>query len=102
LRSYTLGEILALNEEYRAGEQSSKRTIEVLQLQIERLLQRKEALDAALTFSLRQGRLDKGRQTGPRAAPGRLPALNRASRNPAAWDCRTVISSHRACCFMSQ
>lgn len=47
---YTLGEILALNEEYRAGEHSPERTIEVLQLQIARLQQRKEALDAALTF----------------------------------------------------
>lgn len=47
---YTLGEILALNEEYIAGKHSSERTIEVLQLQIERLQHRKDALDAALTF----------------------------------------------------
>lgn len=47
---YTLAEILALNAEYRAGEHSSERTIEVLQQQIERLQERKDALDAALTF----------------------------------------------------
>jgi MerR family copper efflux transcriptional regulator len=53
---YTLAEILALNEEYRAGEHSSERTIEVLQQQIERLQERKQALDAALTFL--RGKLD--------------------------------------------
>lgn len=47
---YSLGEILALNEEYRAGEHSSERTIEVLQLQIAKLQERKESLEAALTF----------------------------------------------------
>jgi hypothetical protein len=67
LRSYTLGEILALNEEYRAGEQSSKRTIEVIQLQIERLQQRKEALDAALTFLY--GKVDWIKAGRPGGAP---------------------------------
>jgi DNA-binding transcriptional MerR regulator len=47
---YTLGEILALNEEYRAGEHSSERTAEVLQKQIARLEERKAALDAALSY----------------------------------------------------
>jgi len=47
---YSLGEILALNDEYRAGEHSPERTIEVLQSQIERLEERKAALDAALSF----------------------------------------------------
>ncbi|HEV7435725.1 MAG TPA: MerR family transcriptional regulator [Pseudorhizobium sp.] len=47
---YTLGEILALNEKYRAGEHSPERTIEVLELQIERLQHRKDALEAALSF----------------------------------------------------
>jgi DNA-binding transcriptional MerR regulator len=47
---YSLREIQALNEEYRAGEHSSQRTIEVLQSQIARLTERKAALDAALSF----------------------------------------------------
>ncbi len=47
---YSLGEILELNEEYRAGEHSAERTIEVLQSQIARLEDRKAALDAALSF----------------------------------------------------
>jgi DNA-binding transcriptional MerR regulator len=47
---YSLSEILALNEEYRAGEQSSEHTIAVLQKQIARLEERKAALDAALAF----------------------------------------------------
>ena len=47
---FSLGEIRALNDEYRAGEHSSERTIDVLQSQIERLQQRKLALDAALSF----------------------------------------------------
>ncbi|WP_018690392.1 MerR family transcriptional regulator [Ahrensia kielensis] len=47
---YTLSEILTLNDEYRAGEHSSERTIEVLELQIERLQERKIALDTALSF----------------------------------------------------
>ncbi|MGK6315881.1 MerR family transcriptional regulator [Neorhizobium sp. DT-125] len=47
---YSLGEILSLNEEYRAGEHSSKRTLEVLKSQIARLEERKAALDAALSF----------------------------------------------------
>lgn len=64
---YTLGEILALNEEYSAGEHSSERTIEVLQLQIERLQQRKEALDAALTFL--HGKVDWIKSGKPGPAP---------------------------------
>ncbi|SFJ03161.1 DNA-binding transcriptional regulator, MerR family [Phyllobacterium sp. CL33Tsu] len=47
---YSLGEILALNEEYRAGEHSPERTLEVLHSQIARLEERKVALDAALSF----------------------------------------------------
>lgn len=47
---YSLGEILALNEEYRAGEHSPERTLEVLQSQIARLEEKKAALDAALSF----------------------------------------------------
>jgi MerR family transcriptional regulator, copper efflux regulator len=47
---YSLGEILTLNEEYRAGQHSPERTIEVLQSQIARLEERKAALDAALSF----------------------------------------------------
>lgn len=64
---YTLGEILALNEEYRAGEHSSDRTIEVLQLQIERLQQRRAALDAALTFL--HGKVDWIKSGKPGPAP---------------------------------
>ena len=64
---YTLAEILALNDEYRAGAHSPERTLEVLQLQIERLEQRKEALDAALTFL--HGKADWIRSGQPGAAP---------------------------------
>ncbi len=64
---YTLGEILALNEEYGAGEHSSERTIEVLQLQIVRLQQRKAALDAALTFL--HGKIDWIKSGKPGTAP---------------------------------
>jgi len=64
---YTLGEILALNEEYRAGEHSSEQTIEVLQLQIVRLQQRKAALDAALTFL--HGKIDWIKSGKPGTAP---------------------------------
>ncbi|MEQ8479121.1 MAG: MerR family transcriptional regulator [Hoeflea sp.] len=62
---YSLGEILALGEEYRAGEHSPERTLEVLRLQIERLQHRKQALDAALTFL--HGKIDwiESGQTGP-------------------------------------
>src|SRR5690606_15488590 len=64
---YSLGEILALNDEYRAGEHSAERTIEVLQLQIERLQHRKEALDAALTFL--HGKVDWIKSGKPGVAP---------------------------------
>jgi DNA-binding transcriptional MerR regulator len=47
---YSLGEIAALNADYRAGAHSAERTIEVLQTQIDRLEERKAALDAALSF----------------------------------------------------
>ncbi|WP_312367102.1 MerR family transcriptional regulator [Ensifer sp.] len=57
---YSLGEILALNEEYRAGEQSPEQTTVVLQSQIERLEERKATLDAALSF-LRGGLGGKAR-----------------------------------------
>jgi DNA-binding transcriptional MerR regulator len=64
---YTLGEILALNEEYRAGGHSSDRTIEVLQLQIERVEQRRAALDAALAFL--HGKVDWIKSGKPGSAP---------------------------------
>ncbi len=64
---YSLGEILALNEEYRAGENSSERTIEVLQSQIARLEERKAALDAALSFL--RGKVDWIRAGKPDDAP---------------------------------
>lgn len=47
---YSLGEIRALNDEYRAGEGSTARTIEILRSQIGRLEERRAALDAALSF----------------------------------------------------
>ncbi|MGW6778675.1 MerR family transcriptional regulator [Brucella pseudogrignonensis] len=47
---YSLTEIQALNEEYRSGEHSPERTVEILQAQIQRLQERRAALDAALTF----------------------------------------------------
>ncbi|MBD9494649.1 MULTISPECIES: MerR family transcriptional regulator [unclassified Ensifer] len=47
---YSLREIQALNDAYRAGESSPARTVEILQAQIARLEERKAALDAALSF----------------------------------------------------
>ncbi|MFC4307516.1 MerR family transcriptional regulator [Steroidobacter flavus] len=47
---YTLGEIAALNEEYRAGEGSAARTAEVLRLQIGKLEEKQGQLEAALQF----------------------------------------------------
>lgn len=47
---YSLAEILALNEEYRAGAQSPEHTIKVLQTQIERLEERQAGVNAALSF----------------------------------------------------
>ncbi|WP_077960713.1 MerR family transcriptional regulator [Ensifer adhaerens] len=47
---YSLREIQALNDAYRAGESSPARTVEILQTQIARLEERKAALDAALSF----------------------------------------------------
>ncbi len=64
---YSLGEILALNEEYRAGEHSSERTVEVLQVQIARLEEKKAALDAALSFL--RGKVDWIRAGKPDDAP---------------------------------
>ncbi|MFK0382710.1 MerR family transcriptional regulator [Agrobacterium sp. NPDC090273] len=64
---YSLGEILALNEEYRDGEHSSERTIEVLQSQIARLEERKAALDAALSFL--RGKVDWIKAGKPDDAP---------------------------------
>jgi len=64
---YSLGEILALNEEYRVGEHSPERTIEVLQSQIERLEERKAALDAALSFL--RGKVDWIKAGKPNDAP---------------------------------
>lgn len=53
---YSLREIAELNEEYRAGGGDYGRTAEVLRAQIERLLQRRAELDAALGFL--QGKLE--------------------------------------------
>lgn len=47
---YSLAQILALNEEYRAGAHSPERTIEILQMQIKRLEERQAAVHAALSF----------------------------------------------------
>jgi MerR family transcriptional regulator, copper efflux regulator len=64
---YSLGEILELNEEYRTGEHSPERTVEVLQLQIARLEERKAALDAALSFL--RGKVDWIKAGKPGGAP---------------------------------
>jgi MerR family transcriptional regulator, copper efflux regulator len=64
---YSLGEIRALNDEYRAGEHSAERTIEVLQLQIERLEERRAQLDAALSFL--RGKVKWIRTGEPKDAP---------------------------------
>ncbi len=64
---YTLGEILSLNEEYQAGEHSPDRTIDVLQQQIERLQQRKDALETALSFL--RGKIDWIKSGKPGSAP---------------------------------
>ena len=64
---YTLGEILALSEEYRAGAHSLERTVEVLELQIARLQERRDALDAALDFL--QGKVDWIRSGKSGSAP---------------------------------
>jgi len=64
---YSLSEILELNEEYRAGEHSPERTIEVLQLQIARLEERKAALDRALSFL--RGKVDWIKAGKPEGAP---------------------------------
>jgi len=47
---YTLGEIAALNEEYRRGEGSPARTAEVLRLQIDRLEEKQRQVETALVF----------------------------------------------------
>lgn len=64
---YSLGEILELNEEYRAGEHSPERTVEVLLLQIARLEERKAALDQALSFL--RGKVDWIKAGKPEGAP---------------------------------
>jgi DNA-binding transcriptional MerR regulator len=64
---YSLGEILELNEEYRAGEHSPERTVEVLLLQIARLEERKAALDQALSFL--RGKMDWIKAGKPEGAP---------------------------------
>ncbi len=64
---YSLGEILELNEEYRAGEHSPERTVEVLQSQIARLEERKAALDQALSFL--RGKVDWIKAGKPEGAP---------------------------------
>lgn len=64
---YSLGEILALNEEYRSGEHSPERTIEVLQAQIKRLEERRAVLDAALSFL--RGKVDWIKAGKPEEAP---------------------------------
>ncbi|WHO40091.1 MerR family transcriptional regulator [Sphingobium sp. AP49] len=47
---YSLREIAALNEEYLSGAGSDARTAEVLRQQIERLTERRSAIDSALEF----------------------------------------------------
>lgn len=47
---YSLREIAALNEEYRAGATSPARTAEVLRAQIDKLAEKRAQIDAALTF----------------------------------------------------
>ncbi|WP_312407362.1 MerR family transcriptional regulator [Rhizobium sp.] len=64
---YSLGEILALNGEYRAGEHSPERTVEVLESQIARLEERRAALDAALSFL--RGKVDWIKAGKPDSAP---------------------------------
>ena len=64
---YSLAEILALNAEYRAGEHSPERTLEVLQSQIARLEERKAALETALSFL--RGKVDWIKAGKPEAAP---------------------------------
>ncbi|MCU4179885.1 MerR family transcriptional regulator [Bosea sp. BH3] len=64
---YSLGEILALNEEYRLGAHSPERTLEILQTQIERLEERRAALDAALRFL--RGKVDWIKAGKPEGAP---------------------------------
>ncbi|GAB4063985.1 MerR family transcriptional regulator [Ancylobacter sonchi] len=64
---YSLGEILTLNQQYRAGETSPELTIEVLQMQIDRLEERKAALNAALSFL--RGKVDWIRAGKPDDAP---------------------------------
>lgn len=53
---YSLREIAELNDEYRAGGGGDERTAQVLQIQIDRLLQRRAELDAGLDFL--RGKLD--------------------------------------------
>ncbi|MBD9591678.1 MULTISPECIES: MerR family transcriptional regulator [unclassified Ensifer] len=64
---YSLREIQALNEAYRAGESSPARTVEILQTQIARLEERKAALDAALSFL--RGKVDWIKAGKPDTAP---------------------------------
>lgn len=64
---YSLGEILALNEEYRLGAHSPERTLEILQTQIERLEERRAALDTALRFL--RGKVDWIKAGKPEGAP---------------------------------
>jgi MerR family copper efflux transcriptional regulator len=67
---YSLSEISALNDEYRAGAGSPQRTAEVLRLQIATLENRKAQLEAALSFlhgKLEWVEADK---------PGETPRLN--------------------------
>ncbi|MDF8354880.1 MerR family transcriptional regulator [Ensifer adhaerens] len=64
---YSLREIQALNDAYRAGESSPARTVEILQTQIARLEERKAALDAALSFL--RGKVDWIKAGKPDTAP---------------------------------
>lgn len=64
---YSLREIQALNDAYRAGESSPARTVEILQTQIARLEDRKAALDAALSFL--RGKVDWIKAGKPDTAP---------------------------------
>ena len=64
---YSLREIQALNDAYRAGESSPARTVEILQTQIARLEERKAAMDAALSFL--RGKVDWIKAGKPDTAP---------------------------------
>lgn len=67
---YSLAEIAVLNKQYRAGARSPERTAAVLRRQIDRLDEKRAALDAALAFL-------RGKLAWVEAGqPGEAPAFN--------------------------